>query len=557
MASSDFPQSAARLERPLTLLFALLAGALAGMALLANAFVALGMDQAWLTYASDRMLSGAPIYGAEVMESNPPFILWLYSLPDWLARLLHRPDAFGFRIFVVVVTLLALAWCVVLLRHLVTAKRALLAWAFTSGIAGITFYLANKGDAGQREHMMTLFILPYLFAAALRLRGVRIPPAEAFLLGLSAAVAVCCKVHHVLVVFGIELLLMANRRSLRSLLRPEFYGVVAGGVAYLAAVDLFAPRYLHGVVPLLTQTYWAFGGIPLSTMVLQKRSLLMLLVIAGCAAVARTMQRKLQTATLQATLLTAAFFSLAAYWVQGTGFNYQLIPVGSLLALAVLVLAADGLTSPWRAVNHETTAPLPGSRASWPPTPIAPLAAWLAPVVFAVVCGLVMVGMRGHVRARAEAKELATVDAASRALFDSYPAGTPVYWMALDPGFFPAAVEHHFVWGSRFPHLWMLPAIVRTEQHQPNLKKQLTPAQVDALTATQDRFMVEDLEHWKPKLVGVQHCSDPVVDACEGMRGSGVDLLRWFEGNAEFRQEWAHYKFKETAGRYDFFVRED
>jgi len=129
-----------------------------------------------------------------------------------------------------------------------------------------------------------------------------------------------------------------------------------------------------------------------------------------------------------------------------------------------------------------------------------------------------------------------------------------VLWMQLDPGLFPTVPEHQFLYASRFPHLWMVPAIARTELHQPNLKKHLTAAQIENLTATQDRFMVEDIQHWQPALIGVERCADPAMEVCEGMHGGRIDLLEWFSHDAGFRQEWSHYQLVETAGRYDFYA---
>ena len=168
MLANDNPQSSAKFENPLTLVFAVLTGIYAGAALLAIAFVSLGMDQLWLMYGAARVLAHAPVYGAEVMESNPPFILWINAIPVALSHALHQPEAFGFRCCVVLVTLAVLGWCCVLLRHLVTAKAALLGWAFAFGVCAFTFYLGKTNNIGEREHLMTLFILPYLFGAALR-----------------------------------------------------------------------------------------------------------------------------------------------------------------------------------------------------------------------------------------------------------------------------------------------------------------------------------------------------------------------------------------------------
>jgi hypothetical protein len=543
------------LERPLTLLFAVLAGAAAGLAVLATAFVALGMDQVWLLYGAGRLLSGAQIYGAEVMESNPPFILWVSAIPAALARAIHQPASFGFRLCVLLLTAAILAWCVVLLRHVVNARKGLLGWAFGAGLMAVTYWLSKSTYSGEREHLLLLFILPYLFATALRLRNTAIPAVEAFAIGLSAAVAVCCKPQHLLIVIGMELVLAIHRRSLRSLVRPEFFGVALGGVAYLGAVELFAPRYLHQVVPLLTQTYWAFGGIPLLKMFLQKRSLLLFGLAVLCAAFAWLRRNRLQTAALQVPLLGAVLCSLAAYWVQGTGFNYQLIPASSLLALSAVLLIADFAAAPSPSSGLETAYPLPG--AIWPPKPIPPMPAWIAPTLAAAVCLVVMAGLNHRIHRRADADLAATVDPKTQALLDSYPAGTPVAWITLDPGFFPPVVAHDFFYATRFPHLWLVPAIVRTEQHQPHLKKHLTPQQTASLTATQDRFMVEDLTRFQPKLVAIERCNDLTWGPCEGMNNAPIDLLQWFSKSPDFNQAWQHYKFLETAGRYDFYTRID
>jgi hypothetical protein len=550
--SASHTDYARPLERPLTAVLALLAGAFAGLGLLATALFALGTDQVWLLYAGGRVLHHAQIYGAEVMESNPPFILWLSALPAALSDALHRSPAFGFRVCILLLSAAILAWCLVLLRHTVTVRRGLLGWAFAAAFFGFTFFLAHSNNIGQREHLLVLFMLPYLFGAALRFRRVNIPAAEAFLIGLSAAVGICCKVHHLLIVVGIELMLAIHRRTLRSLLRPEFFGVLTGGVAYIAAVQLFAPRYLHQVVPLLTQTYWAFGGIPLHTMVLQKRSLMLLLLTFACAAVAWALRTRLATAALQAALAAAAVCSLAAYWVQGTGFNYQLIPVSCFLSLAVVTLLADVATAPLRTAGFETQHPLPGAK--WPPQPLPALPMWIAPTLAVLACVVTLAGGYHHFQREGAAKAAATVDPATRALLSAYPAGSRVALMSLDIGFFPSIADHNFFYAERFPHLWMMPAIVRTERHEPGLSKHLTPQQVADLTVKQDAYMVDDLNHWQPVLVGVERCNDPALETCEGMHHGEIDLLQFFMTDPAFAQAWSRYKFVESAGRYDFYA---
>jgi hypothetical protein len=44
------------------------------------------------------------------------------------------------------------------------------------------------------------------------------------------------------------------------------------------------------------------------------------------------------------------------------------------------------------------------------------------------------------------------------------------------------------------------------------------------------------------------------MEPCEGMKGGLVDLLAWFQTDPAFQQVWSHYKFVETAGRYDYYA---
>lgn len=529
-------QAEARQESATTLVFAMLAGGFASLATLATAFVALGMNQDWLLYGASRMLAGAHIYGPEVMESNPPFILWLSAVPVAAAHFFHLPLHIAFRAFVLFLTVASLAWCAMLLRRLFTAKRHLFFWASATGLFAATFCLAQMNDAGEREHFFVLFALPYLCAAALRLSDRNLPRMEAFAAGLSAAVAVCCKPQHLLAIIAVELLLAIRGRSLRSLSRPEFAAIVTGGVAYLASVQIFAPQYLHNVIPLLRQTYWAFGGVPLSRMLVQKRSLLLVILIVLCAAIVRLMRPRLQSANVQLALLAAATGSLSAYWIQETGFHYHLIPTSIFLGLATLLLLADCLT-------------LRQSRSQAP--------AWLAHLAFAAMAAVVFAGFQKPLLAHAQRAAAQRFDSQTQALLDSYPAGTPVYWMTPAPAFFPAAFEHNFFYAGRFMHLWLVPAIVRNERHEAGLHVRLTPIQVAALTAEQNKDMVEDLEHLRPRLVAVEKCYDHAAETCEGMGDEYVNLLQWFSRDPAFAQAWSRYKFLESAGRFDFYSLED
>jgi ABC-type antimicrobial peptide transport system permease subunit len=49
-------------------------------------------DVSWLITANEKLLDGGRLY-IDAMENNPPAAVYIYTLPVWLARLLHlRPE---------------------------------------------------------------------------------------------------------------------------------------------------------------------------------------------------------------------------------------------------------------------------------------------------------------------------------------------------------------------------------------------------------------------------------------------------------------------------------
>ncbi|HKO11100.1 MAG TPA: hypothetical protein VJV22_03975, partial [Acidobacteriaceae bacterium] len=77
----------------------------------------LGQDQAWYLYAARLILSGVMPYGPQLVETNPPPILWFSELPVLLARSLAITPALAFQLLVCILALGSGAWCFRLLRR--------------------------------------------------------------------------------------------------------------------------------------------------------------------------------------------------------------------------------------------------------------------------------------------------------------------------------------------------------------------------------------------------------------------------------------------------------
>ena len=70
--NQKMPVAPSRRLTPAALTFLILTLAACGMAALLALLPAAGHDQMWLLYAARLTLNGAPLYGSQVFETNPP-----------------------------------------------------------------------------------------------------------------------------------------------------------------------------------------------------------------------------------------------------------------------------------------------------------------------------------------------------------------------------------------------------------------------------------------------------------------------------------------------------
>lgn len=220
--------------------FLILTIAAAGMGALLAFLPAAGHDQLWCLYVARHVLDGTPLYGPELMESNPPLIIWLSMLPVALAQLLHIPAPAVGKTLVILLEAFIAAVCLRQLRRTVAlnpTQLSALAFAFVT-----LFNVVPARDLGQRDDLLTLLCLPYLLAASLRNPGApnpggpssttvlpssKVGSTDAFtstleqtLIGLAAGLGLALKPHQALLPIAVELYLVFRVRSLRPLLRP-------------------------------------------------------------------------------------------------------------------------------------------------------------------------------------------------------------------------------------------------------------------------------------------------------------------------------------------------
>src|SRR5579875_2645727 len=94
---APFTSVRGRLQRYFVLFCAIACGILWGFELAPMIAAPMGVDQAWDLYAANAVLHGVTLNGPRLVEVNPPFLVWFFSIPAVLAHLLHISLSAGFR----------------------------------------------------------------------------------------------------------------------------------------------------------------------------------------------------------------------------------------------------------------------------------------------------------------------------------------------------------------------------------------------------------------------------------------------------------------------------
>ena len=289
-------------------------------------------DAGWYLYAAGAILDGAKIY-RDLVDANPPIIFLLNIPPVWLARLLNCSAVPLFNSFFLFIVVLSLTLSEHILKKVFLHLPRSSQYCFL-GVLVFLFlpYEMRWNCFGQREHLMLVLVMPYVFASAARLMGYPLQIKFAAILGLLAGIGFTFKPHFLFAYLCIETYLLVAHRSYKFWKRPESLGIFIFLALHWGYIFLAMPEYKAAVLMLLPVygsftdpmligyllAYSAlFGSAVLSFLILRSNKLGQLLFVAF-----------------------SAFFILAL--VQNKGWNYHLYPASCtaamLIAFAILRL---------------------------------------------------------------------------------------------------------------------------------------------------------------------------------------------------------------------------
>jgi hypothetical protein len=447
-------------------------------------------DIAWLLYVARRWMAGRALY-VDVVEVNPPLIVWISAIPLEISRLLGVDAKYVAMPAFVAAVLGCGWWASGLLRQL--------GGLFTDRITvfaliGSVLLIIPAGELGQREHLLVAAVLPYLVLFAGSLDGRRPGAWDAVFAGVLAGLGCALKPRYAGVFVVLECL--AFTRGLRPWrLMPMAAGVTM--VGYAGMIALVCPAYLRRAVPLALALYGA-TDVPFSDLMADSAVILIGETVAVTLLAMRW--RNLPERSLLLTLIVFALTSTAICFLDGKDWFYHRLPAMVTIVLALLAWAASTFAQRRAAPAGVTfTMGLAG----------------LAAVIFAIAT---------YQRIEPEMAQAVEPNDSTVARLEqivrkqharTYIAFSE--WIALG---FPVVNNTGVAWASRFDSMWAL-------------KGELWRAHFDPATATEwpvGRWVVHDF---------IAGCPDiAVVDTREGTNYIGVLSA----ADPAFARAWSRYR---------------
>jgi hypothetical protein len=290
-------------------------------------------DVAWLLYVARRWLAGRELY-VDVVEVNPPLIVWISAIPIRLASVLGIDAQYTAIPFFVAAVLGCAWWTASLLQG---NSRLFEDRVPVFAAIGTVLLVVPAGDLGQREHLLVAAILPYLVLFARSLDGERPALRASLIAGVLAGLGCALKPRYVgvfIVLEGLSLL-----RGL-SPVRTQSIAAAAALLVYAGLIALICPAYLRRAVPLALALYGA-SDAPLRHLLID--SLRLMFGQAVALLLWWNHRRRMPEANLMLTLVVFAITSTAICFMDGKDWFYHRLPATIATLLALLCWAASVL----------------------------------------------------------------------------------------------------------------------------------------------------------------------------------------------------------------------
>ena len=198
-------------------------------------------DAAWYMVAARRMLQGDRLF-VDLLDTNPPLIVWLTAIPAFFSTLLGVSDRILMHSFTAFLLVCSGLLASRILRLAPAPSRPLAFVLVAASATGLSVPWVIT--MAQREQIAAMLIFPYVLLAARAASGAESARGLRLLVGVMAAIGVGLKPFFLGPWVVVELTVLLLRRELVALKRPEVAVVVLGQAVYVVLVIALDPGVL-------------------------------------------------------------------------------------------------------------------------------------------------------------------------------------------------------------------------------------------------------------------------------------------------------------------------
>ncbi len=289
--------------------------------------VHLDIDIGWLLQCLERFLAGGK-YGEDFYESNPPisFLIYLpaYPLYTYLGISAHISVLLLFMGYIAISNviiyklLMHIDYNISYIFAIISALITVQTWG-----AGISF--------ASKDHLIFIFIAPLLLLQYLITIDKK-PNGKIMVAAIiMGAIAICLKPHYAVIpALFFAHRLFVSRSLIKTIISPDFIGILILGVSYIGFIYVFTPEYIHILLPEINAVYGLDKPFPIFMRAHY-------LIYAGLAVIFGLFTKD---AKLKYLIFIAAGLSIACfipYYLQQKGFNYHALPFSSFAMIALFL----------------------------------------------------------------------------------------------------------------------------------------------------------------------------------------------------------------------------
>ncbi len=483
-------------------------------------------DVGYLLHAANQILAGEK-YGSDIFETNPPMILYLYLPACIIAKWAAMNVITVVHLYITFLAVASLSLCYFLLKKLIKWQDNMMRYSLFYMLLFTLFFVPAVAFA-QREHILVIFMLPYLLSAALALNNQPVHPMLAVLVGTMAGLGFALKPFFLVTPCLIELYFIIKRRQLFAWVRIESVVIIGVLMLYFISIFVSQPDYINVVLPLVFRYYFSSMAMPWYQVILFSNVLFCIAAMLGYF----IFHKYDSYSTLGWIIALALAGMLIAFLIPKAPWYYHVFPA---LTLALLLIAHFFGQTMSLMIRKR-------SRPIFLTMDSVILSVGMAIILILPVsayCGMI------HYLYRFQDKQ---PEKQVAEYINQFPGQHSIACFGLGtPDCFPLVYDTHSQYAERFPSFWWYTGLRKLEKE--SQQKTVLSAQV----AKDKKYLIncisDDLNKSKAKWV--------VIDM-RNFKESGknpFNIIHYFSKDEKFRAAWQPYHYLTSIKSINIYER--